>query len=61
MKRQKKEIRAAIVPPECERARQQFHKRMGDFYAARVEQQLLHLPKEQKLKVIDSLMASAIQ
>jgi len=61
MSRQKKEIKVVIVPPKSEHAKQQFQKRMSDFYAAQVERQLQPFPKEQKLKIIDELLASSFQ
>jgi len=61
MSRCKKEIKAVIVPPKSERAKQAFQKKMCDFYAAQVERRLQSLPKEQKLEVIDALLASTYQ
>jgi len=61
MSRHRKEIRAVIVPPKSERAKQQFQKKMCDFYASQVERRLQSLPKKQKLEVIDALLASTYQ
>jgi hypothetical protein len=61
MGRQKKEIKAVIVPPKSKHGMRQFEKRISDFYAAQVEQRLRSLPKEQKLEVIDALLASTYQ
>jgi len=58
MRRQRKEIKAVLVPPKSENAKRLFQKRMCDFYVAQVEQRLRSLPKEQKLEVIDALLAS---
>ena len=61
MGRQRKEIKAVIVPPKSKQGIRQFEKRICDFYAAQVEQRLRSLPKEQKLEVIDALLASTYQ
>jgi hypothetical protein len=61
MPRQKKEIRAVIVPPKNEHTLRLFEKRMCDFYASQVEQKLRSLPKEQKLEIVDALLASTYQ
>ena len=61
MGKQKKEITAVIIPPKSEHAKQQFQKKMSDFYAAQVEKRLLSLPKEQKLQIIDALITSNIR
>jgi len=61
MGRQRKEIKAVIVPPKCKQGMRQFEKKICDFYAAQVEQRLRSLPKEQKLEVIDALLASTYQ
>ena len=60
MRRQKKEIKAVIMPPKNEQTLRLFEKRMSEFYVAQVEKQLLPLPKEQKLRVIDTLLATDI-
>ena len=57
MGRQRKEIKAVIVPPKNKQAIRQFEKRMCDFYAAQVEKRLHSLPKEKKLEVLDSLIS----
>jgi len=61
MRRQKKEIKAVIMPPKNEQTLRLFEKRMCDFYASQVEQRLRSLPKEQKLEVVDALIASTYQ
>jgi len=58
MSRCKKEIKAVIVPPKSERAKQAFQKKMCDFYAAQVEHRLRALPKEKKLEVLEIMLAS---
>ena len=59
MPRQKKEIRAVIMPPKNDQTLRIFEKRISDFYASQVEQRLRSLPKEQKLDVLDRLIASS--
>ena len=61
MGRQRKEIKAVIIPPKSKQGISQFEKRICDFYAAQVEQRLRSLPKEQKLEVLDALLESKIQ
>jgi predicted GIY-YIG superfamily endonuclease len=61
MQRRKKEIKAVIVPPKNEQTLRLFEKRMCDFYALQVEQRLRSLPKEQKLEIVDALLASTYQ
>ena len=61
MGRQRKEIKAVLCLPKSGKALHQFEKRMSDFYAAQVEKRLQSLPKEQKLEVIDALLASKFQ
>jgi len=58
MPRQKKQIKAVLVLPESGQSKGVFEKRICDFYAAQVERRLLHLPKEQRLEVIDALLAA---
>ncbi|MCL2203416.1 MAG: hypothetical protein FWB88_05715 [Defluviitaleaceae bacterium] len=61
MRRQKKEIKAVIMPPKNEHTLRLFEKKMCDFYASQVEQRLRPLPKNQKLEVVDALIASTYQ
>jgi len=61
MRRQRKEIKAVLVPPKSEQAKRRFEKRICDFYATQVEQILQSLPKEKKLEIIDALLASTYQ
>ena len=61
MKRHKKEIKAVIVMPENKNTLRQFEKKLNDFYITQVEKRIQHLPKEQKLEVIDALLASTYQ
>lgn len=61
MGRQKKEIKAVIILPESEHAIRQFEKKISNFYATQVEQKLHSLPKEQKLEVLDALLAATYQ
>jgi len=61
MKRHKKEIKAVIVMPENKNTLRQFEKKLNDFYIAQVEKRIQHLPKEQKLEVIDALLATTYQ
>jgi len=61
MSRHRKEIRAIVVPPKSECTKQQFQKKMCDFYISQVERRLQSLPKERKLEVIDALLASTYQ
>ena len=61
MRRQNKEIKAVVMPPKNEQMLRLFEKRICDFYALQVEQRLRSLPKDQKLEVVDALMASTYQ
>jgi len=61
MKRHKKEIKAVIVMPENKNTLRQFEKKLNDFYITQVEKRIQHLPKEQKLEVIDALLATTYQ
>jgi len=61
MPRQEKQIKAIIVLPEGAHGKRIFEKRICDFYAAQVEQRLHSLPKEQKLEVLDTLLAATYQ
>lgn len=58
MGRKTTEIRATLVLPNNLNALRQFEQRMGDFYASQVEKRLQGLPKNQKIEVLDSLLAT---
>ena len=58
MRQGKKEIKAVLHLPKSEYAIRQFEERIADFYVKQVEQRIRFLPKEQKLTVLDILLAS---